>query len=170
MPVPMIRLAGIVEESTVDGPGYRFAIFTQGCPHRCPGCHNPETHPAEGGFFISADELFSEIMKNPLLKGVTFSGGEPFFQAAGLAALAEKIHTTDLNVITYSGYTYEEIIKGADTENCWMRLLEQTDYLIDGPFVQEEKSLELQFRGSRNQRIIDIKASLKKDSVVEVSF
>ena len=156
----MLRVSGIVEESIVDGPGYRFTVFTQGCLHGCPGCHNPQTHPLDGGTEVSADALFDRIARNPLLRGVTFSGGEPFQQAAALAPLAARIHAqTRLDVVTYTGYTYEALRDGATAENAWADLLEQTDYLIDGPFLLAEKSLDLKFRGSRNQRILDMRAT-----------
>ena len=104
----LLRVAGIVEESIVDGPGYRFTIFTQGCPHDCPGCHNPQTHPIDGGTEVSVRTLYDRILRNPLLRGVTFSGGEPFLQAAPLAALATAVHAAGkLDVVTYTGYTYE---------------------------------------------------------------
>ena len=124
----MLRVSGIVEESIVDGPGYRFTVFTQGCLHGCPGCHNPQTHPLDGGTEVSADALFDRIARNPLLRGVTFSGGEPFLQAAALAPLAARIHAqTRLDVVTYTGYTYEALRDGATAENAWADLLEQTD-------------------------------------------
>lgn len=114
----MLRVSGIVEESIVDGPGYRFTVFTQGCLHGCPGCHNPQTHPLDGGTEVSADALFDQgLQRNPLLRGVTFSGGEPFLQAAALAPLAARIHAqTRLDVVTYTGYTYEALRDGATAE------------------------------------------------------
>ena len=156
----LLRVAGIVEESIVDGPGYRFTIFTQGCPHDCPGCHNPQTHPIDGGTEGSVRTLYDRILRNPLLRGVTFSGGEPFLQAAPLAALATAVHAAGkLDVVTYTGYTYEYLTANATAENAWAELLAQTDYLIDGPFLLAEKSLDLKFRGSRNQRILDMRAT-----------
>ncbi|MDO4546278.1 MAG: 4Fe-4S single cluster domain-containing protein, partial [Bacillota bacterium] len=130
-----LRLAGIVRESIVDGPGIRFTVFCQGCPHLCPGCHNPETHDFDGGSDCSIDRLLEEIDKNPLLAGVTFSGGEPFCQAAGFAALAEKVHQRGLTVTVFSGYTYEELLHMADEDAAAGKLLSMTDILIDGPFV-----------------------------------
>ena len=160
----MLRVSGIVEESIVDGPGYRFTVFTQGCLHGCPGCHNPQTHPLDGGTEVSPDEILRmAVDQKPFYGrrgGVTFSGGEPTFQAAALAPLAARIHAqTRLDVVTYTGYTYEALRDGATAENAWADLLEQTDYLIDGPFLLAEKSLELKFRGSRNQRILDMRAT-----------
>lgn len=154
-----LRLAGVVRESIVDGPGFRFTVFCQGCPHKCPDCHNPETHNFEGGKDISFEKLLEEIDKNPLLQGVTFSGGEPFCQAAAFSALADEIKKRNLDIVTFTGYTYEKLREMAKVEQAVGDLLDKTDLLIDGPFVKEERDLTLQFRGSRNQRIIDMKAT-----------
>ena len=102
-----VNVAGIMPESIVDGPGFRYAVFVQGCPHGCPGCHNPETHPFEGGTPMVVEELFRQFERNPLLKGVTLSGGEPFCQAEALAKLAEMVHGAGKDVVTYTGYTFE---------------------------------------------------------------
>ena len=152
----MLRLAGIVRESIVDGPGIRFTIFCQGCPHACPGCHNPETHDFAGGSDCSTDRLMEEIDKDPLLAGVTFSGGEPFCQAEAFAAMGKKVKARGLSLTVFSGYTYEELMKMAEADGHVRELLELTDLLIDGPFVQELRDLTLQFRGSSNQRLIDM--------------
>ena len=164
---PVLRIAGIQAESIVDGPGYRTVIFAQGCPHRCPGCHNPHTHPFEGGQEISEDELLTGIQSNPLLSGVTFSGGEPFSQAEGFAALAKKIKKAGLSVMVYTGYTFEELAAGFDQNPGWRALLETTDILVDGRFILSEKSLLLKFRGSANQRILSPQKSLKAGRAVE---
>ena len=111
---PSLRLSGIVEESIVDGPGLRFVLFTQGCPHGCKGCHNPETHSLEGGFIRDVDELLAVYDENPLLAGVTFSGGEPFLQAAALCAVAERVRARGGDVVTYTGYTYESLLARAE--------------------------------------------------------
>ncbi|HHW46341.1 MAG TPA: anaerobic ribonucleoside-triphosphate reductase activating protein [Clostridiales bacterium] len=161
-----VRLAGIIRESIVDGPGYRFTVFCQGCPHRCEGCHNPQTHPFEGGKLVSIDRLFEEIKNTKLIKGVTFSGGEPFCQAKPLAELAKMIHGIGMDVITYTGYTYEELIEGANRENGWLELLQNSDYIIDGRFILSQRTLNLKFRGSKNQRIIDVKKSLEQGTAV----
>lgn len=151
-----LRIAGIVRESIVDGPGIRFAVFCQGCPHRCPGCHNPATHDFEGGEEVAIGRILEEIDKNPLLKGVTFSGGEPVCQAKGFADLAEEVRKRNLNITLFSGYTYEELVKMEKEDEDLSRLLGLTDILIDGPYLAEERDLTLQFRGSRNQRVIDM--------------
>lgn len=154
-----LRLAGLEEESIVDGPGLRLTLFTQGCPHHCKGCHNPETHAYDGGKFHTVSALLALYKENPLLQGVTFSGGEPFEQAEPLTQLAVQIHATGGDVVTYTGYTYERLLQAisnnAPHSKYWEALLQQTDILIDGPYVEELRDLELTFRGSANQRILD---------------
>ena len=110
-------MAGVVSESIVDGPGIRFTLFVQGCPHKCEGCHNPQTHDFSGGKDDDTDAILERILENPLLDGVTFSGGEPFCQAKPLADLAMKIKAAGLDVISYSGYTIEYLIKHSNSEN-----------------------------------------------------
>lgn len=161
-----IRIAGIVNDSIVDGPGFRLTVFVQGCPHRCKGCHNPQTHDFSGGEDITIGEVLEKIKANPLLDGVTFSGGEPFCQAEGLAYLAELIKAEGLNVISYTGYTFEYLRQNENKENGYGRLLRACDYLIDGPFILAERDLTLKFRGSANQRIIDVQTSLAVGSTV----
>ncbi len=154
-----LRLSGIVEESIVDGPGLRFVLFTQGCPHGCQGCHNPETHCREGGFVCDVEELLAQYGENPLLAGVTFSGGEPFLQAGALCAVAERVRARGGDVVTYTGYTYEALLARTERGGApdIARLLELTDLLIDGPYVEALRDLELPFRGSSNQRLLDRK-------------
>lgn len=146
----------MIEESIVDGPGIRFSIFVQGCPHHCPGCHNPQTHSFTEGYFMDIDELFSLYQENPLLAGSTFSGGEPFCQPGPLAELGEMIHSVGGNIITYTGYTYEKLLELGEGNPDILHLLNVTDTLVDGPFVEALKDLELPFRGSTNQRIISL--------------
>lgn len=165
-----LRLAGVIRESIVDGPGIRLVVFSQGCPHRCPGCQNPDTHSMEGGYDSSVENIVAEVRKNPMLSGITLSGGDPFAQAEPMAMLAEQIHGLGLNVITYTGYTVEQLLQGLPKHPGWRRLLEETDTLIDGPFLLEEKTMLLRFRGSRNQRVIDPAASLRKGRAVEKEF
>lgn len=159
-----LRIAGIVSESFVDGPGIRFTVFTQGCKHHCPGCHNPQTHDFNGGREISVESLMTQIKQNPLLDGITLSGGEPFEQAEECSELAEIAHSLSLNVMTYTGYTFEELLTGAADRPGWGKLLEETDILVDGRFELAKKNLLLKFRGSENQRIIDVKKSLAAKS------
>ncbi len=161
-----LRIAGIVRESIVDGPGIRFTVFVQGCPHGCFGCHNSQTHDFSGGYDCDIDKIVAEIEKDPLISGVTFSGGEPFCQAKGLCALAKEIKKRGYNLISYSGYTFEEICFDSKEHPERMELLKQCDYLIDGKFIMEKKDLTLQFRGSSNQRIVDIKRSFEENRVV----
>lgn len=162
-----IRIAGLVNDSIVDGPGFRFTVFTQGCPHACPGCHNPQTHDFAAGTDADTEEILAKIKKNPLLDGITLSGGEPFCQSAACAEIARKTRALGLNVWSYSGYTYEELVSGKEE---WMELLRELDVLVDGRFELEKKTLESRFRGSWNQRLIDVQASLAQDKVVEIAI
>ncbi len=159
-----IRIAGVVNDSIVDGPGLRFAVFTQGCPHHCPGCHHPENHDPAGGQEGDAGALIARMKKNPLLSGLTLTGGDPLEQCLPCREIAKAAHDMGLNVWAYTGYVWENLI-GERREDV-MALLEEVDVLVDGPFVLAEKSLELDFCGSRNQRLIDVKASLRQGSVV----
>ena len=162
-----IRIAGIVDDSIVDGPGFRLAVFTQGCPHGCPGCHNPDTHPFDGGKPDTTERIISQMLQNPLLDGVTLTGGDPFCQSAACAEIAEAAKKHGLNVWAYSGWTYEQLTEKAKTEPDVARLLNTTDILVDGPFILKQRTLELRFRGSKNQRLIDVPASLKSGQAVE---
>lgn len=158
-----LRIAGTASDSIVDGPGFRYTIFTQGCPHHCAGCHNPQTHAFDAGKEISIEVLLKEIEKNPLLTGVTFSGGEPFCQPEPLTALAQQIHARHKNIVAYSGYTFEELLTMDATV---LALLKQCDLLVDGKYIEAERDLTLRFRGSKNQRILDVPASLAQQQAV----
>ena len=162
----MLNLAGIQTDSIVDGPGIRTTFFCQGCPHHCEGCHNPETWPFSGGTPMETEQLVQLVCENPLCRGVTFSGGEPFAQAAGFAKLAKLLKDKGYEVASYSGYTFEELLEGSEDQKA---LLAAIDILIDGPFLMAEKSLEIAFRGSRNQRILDVKKSLAEGRAVCVT-
>ncbi|MDI9498352.1 MAG: 4Fe-4S single cluster domain-containing protein [Bacillota bacterium] len=153
-----LRLAGVVEESIVDGPGMRMVLFTQGCPHRCRGCHNPETHLRVGGEMHSVADLIRRYRAHGGLDGITFSGGEPFLQPGPLATLGAAIHAAGGSVISYSGFVYEALIEKAKSEPDTARLLATTDLLIDGPYIEALRSLELPCRGSSNQRLIPLSA------------
>lgn len=159
----MVKLAGIVSDSIVDGPGIRTTLFAQGCPHHCPGCHNPETWSFEGGSEASTDQILGIVRFNPISRGVTFSGGEPFAQAEGFAEIAKALKDGGYEVASYTGYTFEELLAGTQAQK---DLLSWLDVLIDGPFIQAEKSLEVPFRGSRNQRIIHVPKSLAAGGAV----
>ena len=154
----MLKLSGIQSDSIVDGPGIRTTFFCQGCPHHCPGCHNPETWPFEGGTEVATEQLVQIVQSNPLCKGVTFSGGEPFAQAEGYLELAKALKEKGYEIASYSGYTFEQLLSGTKAQKA---LLEQLDVLIDGPFIQAERSLETPFRGSKNQRVLDVPKSLE---------
>lgn len=162
----LIRLAGLVPESYVDGPGIRFTVFVQGCPHHCKGCHNPETHDFNGGRLADVDKIFGKIIRDPLIKGVTFSGGEPFCQPEPLNYLAGLLKEKDYHVMSYSGYTFEELLEMSEKNSDVKGLLEKLDILVDGRFELSQRSLELKFKGSRNQRLIDVPKSLKEGRVV----
>ena len=158
-----IRIAGLVNDSIVDGPGFRYAIFTQGCPHNCPGCHNPETHSFTGGKCVDTREIIENFRKNPLLDGITLTGGDPFCQPAPCAELARTAHESNLNVWAYSGYLFEEIL----ADPAMRAMLEEVDVLVDGPFLLAQRTLSLRFRGSKNQRLIDVRRSLESGAAVE---
>lgn len=162
-----IRIAGLVNDSIVDGPGFRFTVFTQGCPHQCEGCHNPQTHDFQGGEDADTEEIITRIRKNPLLDGVTLSGGEPFCQCEACTEIAAAAKKMGLNVWSYSGYTFEELISGKEE---WRMLLREIDVLVDGRFELDKRTLECRFRGSWNQRLIDVPASLAQGKAIEVSI
>ena len=155
-----IRIAGLVPESFVDGDGIRFAIFMQGCRRNCAGCHNPETHALDGGRLVDTEEIISAIKKNSLLDGITLTGGEPFLQVDAANELARAAKNFGLNVWCYTGYTFETLPPEAAP------LVENVDVLIDGEFIESLRDLNLQFRGSRNQRIIDVKKTRRQNKIV----
>lgn len=161
-----IRLAGITEESCVDGTGLRFVVFVQGCRSACAGCHNPDTWDENGGKWVEVAEIVDQIIgKADLLDGITLSGGEPFLQTDACLELINQIHAKNqrLSVVVYSGYTFEELINNEKHR----KLLERSDVLVDGPYIQEKRS-ELPFRGSSNQRILDLRKSLPGNKAVLV--
>lgn len=159
-----IRLYGTADDSIVDGPGLRFAVFVQGCTHACPGCHNPESQPKEGGSLCRIADLYAQIEANPIIHGVTLSGGEPFEQCGACLALAQLLKPQGYGLWVYSGYLYEELIKGIP-DPLAPDLLALCDVLVDGPYVQQLASRALVWRGSANQRIIDLKATRRIGSV-----
>ncbi len=158
-----IRIAGIETESIVDGPGYRLAVFTQGCPHDCPGCHNPQTHAFDGGTLRDTEEIIALLGKNPLVRGVTLTGGEPMMQPSPLCLIAEAAREKGMNVWCYTGFTLEKLL--AENRGDRMRLLRLVDVLVDGPFLSHERSLDLLYRGSKNQRLIDMPNTLASGEV-----
>ena len=159
-----ISLSGVTGDSIVDGPGLRLTIFTQGCLHNCPGCHNPQTHDPNGGSRADTEDILAAAAENPLLDGITLSGGDPFMQPVPCLELAKGAHKIGLNVWTYTGYTWEALWEENDADK--LALLKECDVLVDGPFLLAERSLELRFCGSRNQRLIDVKKSLAEGKVV----
>lgn len=161
----IMKISGIVEESVVDGPGIRFTIFFQGCTHNCYKCHNPDTHDINKGKEMSIDEIIAKIKKYPYLDGVTLSGGDPLMQIDDCLSLCKRIkEELNLNIIVYTGYTYEEILK-LKNDN-YRELLNYIDYLVDGPFVYSLLDLSLKYKGSSNQRIINVKETLKRGEII----
>ena len=166
-----MRIAGILHESIVDGPGVRFVVFTQGCLHQCRGCHNPNTWDQNGGYEISVRVLMKEIHKSPKsVKGVTISGGEPFLQPKETADFAERVHSIGFSVVTYTGYVYEQLLVRARMEGEIQRLLDETDILVDGPFIEQQKDISLRFRGSSNQRVIDMNETRRTGEIELLSI
>lgn len=153
-----INIAGIIPDSVVDGPGVRYVIFAQGCNHHCKGCHNPQTWDFSKGKSIEVKELFDHIMNSIISKRVTFSGGDPFYQVPAFAELARMLKREGFEIVAYTGFTFEQLM--SDLDNDYINLLEQIDYLIDGRFEEDKKSLSLKFMGSSNQRIIDVQKSI----------
>lgn len=175
----MARIANIYNASLVDGEGWRYTIFFQGCNHNCKGCHNPQSHDFNGGIEVTIDELKEQldnaIKTNPLIDGITLSGGDPLFQAKDAYEIAKYAREKELTVWVYTGFTFEQlldIIKG--NYNSYMlqkedinNLLFNIDVLVDGPFILEKRSLHLQYKGSSNQRILDIPKSMKEKKPIE---
>lgn len=159
-----MKIYGLVQDSIVDGPGFRFVCFVQGCPHHCPGCHNPDSHDFGAGTEMTTDEVIQKMRSNPLTDGLTLSGGEPFAQAEDCLAIARAAHEHSLNVWGYSGWTYDHLLtEGSEAQKA---LLKELDVLVDGPFLLDQRSLSLNWRGSRNQRVIDVQASLAAGEVI----
>ena len=162
-----IRLASKLQRnSIVDGEGIRAVVWTQGCPHNCYMCHNPETHDYNGGFLMDIEELKEEINSLDCEVGITFSGGDPFVQPEACLEIAKYCHSIDLNVWCYTGYTYEKLLKMSESKPAIMEFLKEIDILIDGPFVYKQRSLETKFRGSKNQRIIDVKKTIENNGKI----
>ena len=162
-----IRLAGIVKESVVDGPGIRMVVFVQGCWHHCPGCHNENTQDPAGGYESTVDEIIAQLPTNSLISGVTFSGGEPFLQAGALAEIGRAARQRGLSIFTYTGFVFESLLAQSSNDEAIAALLSVTDVLIDGPFILEQRDISLAYRGSSNQRLLDLPASLRQGKPVE---
>lgn len=160
-----IRLAADLQpDSIVDGEGIRTVVWTQGCPHNCKGCHNPGTHDFDGGYLVDVDEVIEELKNIDGQDGITLSGGDPVCQSDACIVICKAAHAMGLNVWCYTGFTYESMLLNPKHR----KLLEEIDVLVDGKFILEEKSLDIYFRGSRNQRIIDVAKSLAEEKVVLV--
>jgi len=155
-----MRIHDTIHDSIVDGPGLRYVVFTQGCPHHCGGCHNPETHNPQGGREVTVEELIADMRRNPLLDGLTLSGGEPFLQIEDCAKLAKAAHESGLNVWCYTGWTLEELREMPETDT----LLKEIDILVDGAYIDAERSYNLPWRGSANQRVIDLRDERAKNT------
>ena len=169
----MIRIASIEPESTIDGEGWRYVIFTQGCNHNCLGCHNPQTHDFNSGKLVSDSELISQIQENPLLDGITLSGGDPFFQAENLINLVKQCRCLGLTVWAYTGFIFEDFLNfknkcktDARVNKSMLNLLNYIDVVVDGRFILEQRTLDSKYIGSKNQRIIDVKKSLKNNKII----
>lgn len=163
-----VRLAGVERHSSVNGPGVRYVVFFQGCPHHCKGCQNPETWAEDKGYLLAISSLIEDIKKTKYLDGITFSGGDPLYQAGALIEIIKGLKETGLSFWCYTGWTYEEIRDGKAGEAA-KEALSYLDVLVDGPFIREKKSTSCLFRGSTNQRLIDLKKSVLSKSVVEIS-
>lgn len=161
-----INLYGTASDSIVDGPGLRYAVFVQGCTHHCPGCHNPESQPAQGGTLTPISDVLADIRANKLISGVTLSGGEPFEQPEACAALACALKADGYSLWAYSGYLYDDLLARAASEPAVGQLLDAIDVLVDGPFIEAQKSYTLKWRGSANQRLIDVPRSRAEGRVV----
>lgn len=163
-----VRIAGIERHSAVNGPGIRYVLFFQGCRHRCPGCQNPDTQPEQGGTEYDTEDIINDILKTKYIDGVTFSGGDPFCQPEALTKIASRLRERAINIWSYTGWTFEEILAGAAGKN-GITALQQIDVLVDGPFILKLFSTECIFRGSTNQRLIDVQKSIEQKAVQELS-
>ena len=161
-----LSMPKIQSDSIVDGEGIRSVIWFQGCSHNCPGCHNPETHDFKAGYEVDLEEVKDWIRELEFQQGVTFSGGDPMMQIDALVELAKVVHECNMNVWVYTGFTYEELLKMSEKNARYIDALNEIDVLVDGKFVLSKKSFDVAFRGSSNQRIIDVKKSLENDEVV----
>ena len=156
-----VRLAGVIYESLVNGPGIRRVYFAQGCRHNCDGCFNPETHDFNGGELMDMNELINDAISNPIINGITFSGGDPLEQAESFSYMAKEFKSKGLNIWCYTGYTFEQILEKMKKDKDLKELISNVDVLVDGKFEMNNKNKGLKFRGSSNQRIIDVKQSLE---------
>ena len=167
-----IRIASIIDESFVDGDGIRVAIFLQGCPHNCKGCHNPSTHDFNGGTVIDTEQLIKKFNSNPIISGITLTGGEPLCQIMAATELAIAAKSSNLSVWCYTGYTYEYLSNDNFEMNQFFNrdqinnFFDYIDVLVDGPFIESQRDLTMQFRGSKNQRLIDLQRTRKYKKII----
>ena len=162
----LIRLAGIAENSLVNGKGLRKVFFSQGCSHHCEGCFNQHTWEFAGGRMFDMDKKKKKVKDEPFLDGVTFSGGDPFQQADKFAYLAKKLHEANINIWAYTGYTFEELMKLAQTNPHIKQMINNVDVIVDGRFMKDKMSENLKYCGSSNQRVIDVKSSLNENKII----
>ncbi len=162
-----IRVAGTLSDSIVDGPGLRYVVFTQGCPLACKGCHNPATWDTNGGKELDVEQICADMFANPMLTGLTLSGGEPSLQAGACALLAKAAKSRGMSVWSYSGYRIERLLERSRTQPDIRAWLNALDVLVDGPFILAKRTLSLPWRGSTNQRLIDVPATLLAGVAVE---
>ena len=162
-----IRLASPVlqSDSIVGGEGIRSVLWTQGCLHKCPGCQNPSTHSLDGGFLVDIEDIKVQIDELEGQDGITFSGGDPFYQVSECLEIAKYIKSKKMNIWCYTGFLYETLLKMSKENKDILEFLKTIDVLVDGPFILEKKSYDAIFRGSTNQRIIDTKKSIKEKEV-----
>ena len=164
-----IRLARDLQtDSIVDGEGIRTVIWTQGCIHNCKGCHNPETHSFNDGILVDIETVKKELSSLSGQTGITFSGGDPMCQPKECAIIAEYAKSINLNIWCYTGYTFEKLLEMSRKNKDIMKFLKNIDVLVDGPFILKEKSFDVKFRGSKNQRLIDVPKSLKENKIVSL--
>lgn len=162
-----IRLAADLQsDSIVDGPGLRTVIWTQGCAHHCKGCQNPQTWDFNGGGLVSVDDVLEAIDELEYQTGITFSGGDPMYQVEACDRIAAYCKDKGYNIWVYTGFTYEEVLKLSEKNPTYMDFLKKIDVLVDGRFILEQRDLNLLFRGSKNQRLIDMPKTLESGKVV----
>ena len=166
----LIRLSGIAYESLVNGPGMRRVLYSQGCKHNCVGCFNEDTHSFVGGELRNMDEIVDSIRNNPMLRGVTFSGGDPLEQAKKFSFIAKEVKKSGISVWCYTGYTFEYILEHKNGQNGWNELLKYLDVLVDGKFEEDKKDPRIKYRGSLNQRIIDVQDSLNSGDIKVLNY
>lgn len=161
-----MNIGGFYSDSISNGEGWRAVLFVSGCPHHCLGCHNPESWDKDYGEPYVEDDIYNQMIENPFLDGLTLSGGEPFLYCEELFSLVKRVKATGLNIWSYTGFTFEELLRWAERNSSILAFLQEVDVLVDGKFQIEKMEPKKLFRGSYNQRIIDVQASLKNQEVV----